>query len=25
MMMSAHEQSWKMFHFVLEKYWNFTP
>jgi len=23
--MPAREQYWKMFHFVLEKYWNFTP
>jgi len=24
-MMSAHEQYWKMFNFVLKKYWNFIP
>lgn len=23
--MPAHKQYWKMFNFVLEKYWNFTP
>jgi len=25
MMMPACEQYFKMFNFVLEKYWNFTP